>query len=76
MLVLYNAKLFERGIPIYSKYVEEPQEPYDILDVRGRTTQSLRCSARKVTTTPMFRDTRTCLQNIYETPFIPLYFTF
>jgi hypothetical protein len=84
MLGLSNAQPFERGLPIYSKYVEEPQEPSDILDVHGRTTQSPGCSAGKVTITPMFRDDVTCLylkiyknlQNLYDTPFIPLYSTF
>ena len=84
MLVLYNAQIFEKGLPIYSKYMEEPQKPSDILDVCGRTTQSSGCSAGKVTTTPMFRDAGTHiylkiytnLQNVYDTPFIPLYSTF
>ena len=61
ILVFSNAQLFQRGLPIYSKYVEDPQEPSDILDVRGRTTQSPGCSTRKVMTYPMFRDVGTCI---------------
>ena len=84
LLVLSNVKPFERDLPIDSKYMEEPQEPSDILDVRGRTTQSPRCSVGKVTTNPMFRDAKSriylkiykTLQNLYDTPFIPLYSTF
>ena len=84
LLVLSNAQPFERGLPICSKYVEDPQEASDILDVRGRTTQSSGCIASKVMTTPMFIEIETCLylktyknfQNLYDTPFIPLYSTF
>ena len=81
MLMLSNVKPFERGLPIYSKYMEEPQEPSNILDVHGRTTQSPGCSVGKVMTTSIFRDARTCLylniyknlQILYDTPFIPLF---
>ena len=59
--------------------MEDPQEPSNIPNVRGRTTQPLGCSVGKVTTTPMFRDIETCiylkiykkLQNLYITPFFP-----
>ena len=60
--------------------MKEPQKPSDILDIRGRTTKSMGCSASKVMTTPMFKDNETCLylkiyntlQNLYDNPFIPL----
>ena len=56
IVVLSNAQPYERGHPIYPKYVENPTyipetnlevrgEPADILVVRGRTTQSPECSA-------------------------------
>ena len=45
--------------------MEEPQKPSEILGVRGRMTQSLGCSADKVTTTPMFRDGKSHLSQKY-----------
>ena len=84
MLVMSNAQQFKRSLPIYLKYMEDPKDPSDILDVLGRATQSLGCSPGNVTTTPMFRDVRTHLylkiyknlQNLCDTPFIPLYSIF
>jgi hypothetical protein len=84
VLVMFNAKPYERDLPIYSKYVEGTQEPFDILDVHGRTTQSSGCIPGKVTTTPMFRDVEKFLylkyirlSKIYMIlllfPFIPLF---
>ena len=54
VLVLSNVQPFKRNLPIYSKYMEDPQDPSDILDVHGRTTHSPGCSTGKVMTTPMF----------------------
>ena len=58
VVVLSDAQPYERGHPIYPMYVEElPYIPEtsskyveslaDILEVRGRTTQSPECSAGK-----------------------------